>query len=119
LNHVPSDRTICSSGLVSGGNPNDFMNPGVTLQADRWYCVETLFDSAAGEFRLWIDDTEVNVLHATESSWCPPNQPNCTTPQPWPIAFSVVKFGTQVYNGLAGDIWYDDVALATSRIGCD
>jgi hypothetical protein len=119
LNHVPSDRTICSSGLVSGGNPNDFANPGVTLQADRWYCVETLFDSALGEFRLWIDDAEVEVLHATASSWCPPGQTNCTTPQPWPIDFSVVKFGTQVYNGLAGDIWYDDLALATRRIGCE
>ena len=118
LNHVPSDRTICSSGLVSGGNPNDFANAGVTLQANQWYCVETLFDSAVGEFRLWIDDAEVQVLHATANSWCPPQQASCAPPAPWPIPFSVVKFGTQVYNGLAGDIYYDDLALATSRIGC-
>lgn len=118
LNHVPSDKTMCSSGLVSGGNPGDFMNAGVTLQANRWYCVETLFDSALGEFRLWVDDDEVEVLHATASSWCPPGQ-TCATPQPWPIPFSVVKFGTQVYNGSAGDIYYDDLALASTRVGCN
>lgn len=119
LNHIPTDRTMCSSGLVSGGNPNDFANPGVTLEADRWYCVELFFDTVVGEFRLWIDEDEVEVLHATADSWCPPGQPQCTAPEPWPIPMTLVKFGTQVYNGTAGTIWYDDLELGTTPIGCD
>jgi polysaccharide lyase-like protein len=118
LNHVPSDKTMCSSGLVSGGNPGDFMNAGETLDANTWYCVETFWDAAVGEFRIWIDDRELTVLHATAQSWCPPNQQNCTAPAPWPIPFTQVKFGTQIYNGTVGNIWYDDVAYSTARVGC-
>ena len=65
------------------------------------------------------DGQEIEVLHATANSWCPPQQQNCGTPEPWPIQFSLVKFGTQVYNGAAGNIWYDDVGLSTSRVGCE
>jgi hypothetical protein len=109
---------MCSSGLVSGGNPGDFMNAGETLQANTWYCVETFWDRVIGEFRIWVDDRELEVLHADADSWCPPNQQSCTTPSPWPIPFTQVKFGTQVYNGEVGNIWYDDVAYSTTRVGC-
>lgn len=120
LNHIPTDKTICSSGHITGGNPTDAPDPdGVTLAADTWYCVETFWDSTVGEFRLWIDDEEVTVLHAAPGLWCPIGQPGCNDPDPWPMAFTLVKFGTQVYNGGAGSIWYDDVAYATQRIGCD
>jgi hypothetical protein len=118
LNHIPSDATMCSSGHVSGGNPNDFMNPGETLQADTWYCVETFWDTNIGEFRIWVDGRELEVLHATSQSWCPAKDQTCTPPNPWPIDFTMVKFGTQVYNGTVGNIWYDDVAYATTRVGC-
>lgn len=118
LNHIPSDKTICSSGHVTGGNPADHPGPGVTLEADTWYCVELYFDSSVGEFRIWIDDAELDVLHATADSWCPTGQ-TCEPPNPWPMPFTMVKFGTQVYNGGAGDIYYDDVALGTMRIGCE
>jgi hypothetical protein len=119
LNHVPSDKTMCSSGLVSGGNPGDFMNAGETLAANTWYCVETFWDNTQGEFRIWIDGRELTVLHATDQSWCPPNTQNCMPPNPWPIPFTQVKFGTQVYNGTVGNIWYDDVAYSTTRVGCE
>jgi hypothetical protein len=117
LNHIPSDKTICSNGFISGGNPSS--DTGEVLSANTWYCVETYWDAAVGEFRLWIDDTEIEVLHATADAWCPEGQTCATPPDPWPMPFSLVKLGTQVYNGRAGDIWYDDIALATSRIGCD
>lgn len=119
LNHIPSDRTMCSTGLVSGGNPGDFMNAGETLQADTWYCVESYWNTIEGEFRIWVDERELEVLHADSTSWCPPQQTNCQTPTPWPIEFTQVKFGTQVYNGMVGNIWYDDVAYSTTRVGCD
>lgn len=119
LNHIPSDATMCSSGHVSGGNPNDFMNAGETLQADTWYCVETFWDTNVGEFRIWVDGRELEVLHATSQSWCPAKDETCTPPNPWPIDFTMVKLGTQVYNGTVGNIWYDDVAYATTRVGCE
>jgi hypothetical protein len=122
LNHIPTDKTMCSTGLVTGGNPGDFMNPGETLQANTWYCVETYWNTNEGEFRIWVDDRELEVLHADATSWCTPQQQqqqNCQAPVPWPIEFTQVKFGTQVYNGVVGNIWYDDVAYSTVRVGCE
>jgi hypothetical protein len=119
LNHIPSDKTMCSTGLVSGGNPGDFMNAGETLQAGTWYCVETYWNTNEGEFRIWVDERELEVLHADATSWCTPQQMPCQAPSPWPIDFTQVKFGTQVYNGTVGDIWYDDVAYSTTRVGCE
>lgn len=122
LNHIPSDKTLCSSGYVSGGNPADAPDPdGHTLQADTWYCVETLWDKSFGEFRIWIDGTEIETLHALTDNWCMATQDpsNCPAPSPWPMDFQMVKFGNQGYNGGNGTIWYDDVALSTQPIGCE
>ncbi len=122
LNHIPSDDTLCSSGYVSGGNPADAPDPnGYTLQGDTWYCVETLWDKSMGEFRIWIDGTEIETLHALPDNWCMATQDasTCPAPSPWPMDFQMVKFGNQVYNGGNGTIWYDDVALSTEPIGCD
>jgi hypothetical protein len=120
LNHIPTDTTICSSGQITGGNPADAIDPdGVTLEANTWYCVETFWDDAVGEFRLWIDDTEVETLHATANAWCPIGKTCSAPPNPWPIDFNLVKFGVQNYNGSSGTVWYDDVAFATQRIGCE
>ena len=112
---------------MTGGNPADHPGPGETLAADTWYCVELFFDSLVGDFRIWIDDRELEVLRATAADWCPTGQtcecpagqPCQYPPNPWPMPFTLVKFGTQVYNGTAGDIWYDDVAYSTQRVGCN
>ena len=65
------------------------------------------------------DRALLEVLHATRQSWCPAKDETCTPPSPWPIDFTMVKFGTQVYNGTVGNIWYDDVAVAAQQIGCN
>lgn len=120
LNHIPTDKTICSSGHITGGNPADAPDPdGITLEANTWYCVETYWDTNVGEFRLWIDDVEQTALHADADAWCPIGQTCASPPNPWPIDFTLVKFGVQNYNGTSGNIWYDDVAFATQRIGCN
>jgi hypothetical protein len=104
---------------VTGGNPADNPGPGETLASNTWYCVELLFDKTVGDFRIWIDDRELEVLRATAADWCPTGQTCAAPPDPWPMPFTLVKFGTQTYNGGNGNIWYDDVAFSTQRVGCN
>jgi hypothetical protein len=102
-----SEHSQFSNGDYTGGNGTT--KPGVTLDADRWYCLEGFWNGKAHEFQLWVDDVEVPGLHVTDwgdktMSWSP--------------MYNVGKLGAQSFSGNPGQLWYDDVAFGTSRIGC-
>ncbi len=107
--------TRYSNGFTDGGNPADFGDVGVQFAADTWYCVETYFDGTAGasEFRLWIDGTEVEEMHVTDFS------ANSSDRNSWGPSYQYIKIGAQDYDANLGQIWYDDVVVATEPIGCD
>jgi hypothetical protein len=79
----------------------------VLLDADKWYCVEAFFNGPADEFQLWIDGTEVPGLHVTPATMC----------ASWAPTYTHIKFGAGA-NSSIGNIWYDDVAVSTARLGC-
>jgi hypothetical protein len=102
-----------------GGEKTQFSNgdvdvpssgaPGVVLEANRWYCIEALFDGKNHEFRLWVDGSEIAGLHVSDwkqgrSGWSP--------------SYAFVKIGAQNFSGSTGRVFYDDVAIGTSPIGC-
>jgi hypothetical protein len=97
-----------SNGDYTGGNGST--KPGVTLDAGRWYCLEGFFNGKAHEFQLWVDDVEVPGLHVTD--W---GQKTMS----WSPIYNVGKVGAQKFSGDPGQLWYDDVAFGTSRIGCN
>ncbi len=73
---------------------------------DRWLCIEWMFDgSATSQVRVWVDGTEDTSLHLTGRTMGP---------------FSTLAVGAQQYgvDGATYDIWMDEVAVSTSRIGC-
>jgi hypothetical protein len=39
-------------------------------------------------------------------------------PAPWSPAYDRVRLGFHDFQGGAVDVWYDDVALGTTRLGC-
>jgi hypothetical protein len=101
------EHTQFSNGDYTGGNGSS--RPGVVFEAERWYCVETLFDGAAHELRVWVDGAEVPGLHVTDwgvgrTAWSPD--------------YNVAKFGGQNYSGDLGAVYYDDIAVGTAPIGC-
>lgn len=116
----PSDgggeTTRYSNGFTDGGNPNDFPEVGFQFSAATWYCVEALFygDPAASEFRVWIDGTEVEAMHVTDFSGNP-SSPRTM----WAPSYQYIKIGAQDYDANLGQIWYDEVVVATAPIGCD
>jgi hypothetical protein len=90
--------------------------PSATLQANMWYCIEFMFDSAADEARVWLGGQELTDLHVT--NWVAPNPQNGnnSTPIPnWAPDYQAVRFGWEL-NG--NNIWFDDIALGYSRITC-
>ncbi len=79
----------------------------MNLGANQWYCVEAFFNGDQHEFRLWVDDVEHEGFHVTADKMCPN----------WSPTYTHIKIGGGA-NGNFGKIWYDDVVVSTSRVGC-
>ncbi|HVT08422.1 MAG TPA: hypothetical protein VHO67_13265 [Polyangia bacterium] len=88
-----SNQSFYTDGKIGAGAP-----------AGVWTCIELLLDHAAPAIDVWVNDVEVPDLHRTD----------------WKIdAYDYLRFGFEKYAGPASDIWYDDVALGTQKIGCN
>jgi len=71
---------------------------------DDWVCVEWMVDPAAKEVRVWLDGREVDDLHLT----------NVVA-----SGFGTVDVAVQhLAGGPVVDMWVDEVAVDTQRIGC-
>ncbi|RYZ10260.1 MAG: hypothetical protein EOO73_01400 [Myxococcales bacterium] len=97
LNRKSDDKELLSNGgmyMCSGG---------VKLVKDTWYCLEFSYDGPGKEVRVFVDNTEVPALHATD----------------WgPYEYKIFKLGFEKYHGAEKTIWYDDLALATEQVHC-
>jgi hypothetical protein len=87
----------------------------VPLPLDTWTCVE--FGITGSELRTWVNGTEAAGLHAdsvptqdVDSQWLRRGT--------WRPALSDFRFGWESYGNGGDTLWFDDVALAQSRIGC-
>jgi hypothetical protein len=73
------------------------------LEPDTWYCVELSFNGATGDTQLFID-----------------REPTIDS-RGWSAgkgAFKYVKFGVNNLHPVTRTIWYDEFAVAPTRIGC-
>ncbi len=83
---------------------SDGNQPGLAFPVNQWSCVELLLDAGKPEIAVWVDGAEVPDLHHTD----------------FPIdAYDCLRFGFEKYAGPGATIWYDDIAVGTSRIGCN
>jgi hypothetical protein len=71
------------------------------LAKETWRCVEAFFDGAAGTYQVFADNQPV----IDKTGW---NQ----------LAFATFSFGYVNFHGPQRAMWYDDIAVAPSRIGC-
>lgn len=72
-----------------------------------WSCVEWEMDASTNAINVWTDG-------ASQVMWTPQGQAS------WVSAFKAVEVGFAKYSDTATgfDVWIDDVALDTQRIGC-
>jgi hypothetical protein len=107
-------------GVGSDGGPTgDWTNwrESAPAEAGRWTCLEWEQDAADNRVSVWIDG-ELNpdlTVSTTEHGGSPVD---FVFPE-----FDTVRIGWQLYQGdptpAAYDVRFDDVTLATERVGCD
>ncbi|HEX6277439.1 MAG TPA: hypothetical protein VFZ53_30560 [Polyangiaceae bacterium] len=98
INQPQGDR-----GFLS--NQNFYVDhlPGAVITASTWSCVEVLFDPGASTINVWLEDMPISDLNRTD----------------WQQeSFDVVRFGFERYAGPDSEIWYDDIAVGSQKIGC-
>ncbi len=114
--YVPTaGRALWGVG-ADGGPTGDWTNwrESAPSREDVWQCVEWRMDATDNRVELWFDGVPQPDL--TVSTYSHGGNPvDFVFPR-----FDTVKFGWQLYqpNDGAYDLWMDDIALATRRIGC-
>lgn len=102
INRKSDDKEILSNAV--NGMSNYACSGGITFAPNTWYCVETFYDGPNSSVRVFVNSTEVTALHVTD----------------WgPFTYDMFKFGFENYGGTARNLWYDDVVIAPTQVGCN
>ncbi|MDT0344017.1 hydrolase [Streptomyces litchfieldiae] len=94
---------------------------GVALSAPlpvgEWSCVEFQLDSAGGLLETWLNGTSVTGLavdgtptHDIDAQWLNRGA--------WHPDLTDLRFGWESYGEGTDTLWYDDIAVGTTRTGC-
>ena len=101
INRKSDDKEVLSDAV--NGTSNYTCAGGVTFSKDVWYCLEIFYDGPNSAVQVYVNGTQATGLAVT--GWGPYN-------------YDMFKFGFENYGGTARNIWYDDVAITKSKIGC-
>ncbi len=103
FNTTDSDVTWPTSyGRLSGGGTKLYTIPAMT-----WKCIELSYDLSTRHQQLYVDGT----LLIDAANYPPTGSYSGSS-------FAAFKFGFESFHGPARQIWYDDVVVAPTRIGC-
>ncbi|MEJ3745034.1 cellulose-binding domain-containing protein [Actinomycetes bacterium KLBMP 9797] len=87
------------------------------LPVNQWSCVEFMVDGAQGQLRTWLNGNEVAGLvadgtptHDIDSQWLARAN--------WRPSLTDLRLGWESYGEGADTLWFDDVAMSTTRVGC-
>lgn len=108
-----------SYNATPSGPPSDCYQhaQGRVVPVQAWTCLEWEFDGTTDTMRMWIDGAEAPDMTVLQTGTGCVQQPagfEWTAPR-----FQRIDVGWESYQADdARTLWIDDVALATSRIGC-
>lgn len=91
-------------GYLSNQNYYNDGRPGIAFTPGVWTCVEVSFEPALTTMDVWVDGVEIPDMHPTNIQQ---------------DSYDALRFGFEKYAGPASDIWYDDIAIGTQRVGCN
>jgi hypothetical protein len=116
--YVPTlGRSLWGIG-ADGGPTGDWTNwrESAPTRAGAWQCVEWQLDATDNRVTVWIDGVANPDLTASTTVHGGNNVPFVLP------AVNTVKIGWQLYQGGTTpdhfDLWIDDIALSTQRLGC-
>lgn len=84
----------------------------------QWLCVELAVDGAAAQLQTWLDGEPVAGL-IVEGEPTPDIDAQWQRKPDWRPMLSDIRFGWESYGSDENTLWFDDIALSSSRIGCD
>lgn len=91
-------------GYLSNQNFYNDGKLGAVIPAEKYACLELLLDAPNTEIQVWLDGVTVTDLHVTDLAH---------------ENYDQLRFGFEKYAGPVADIWYDDIALGSERVGCN
>jgi hypothetical protein len=106
-----------------GVSTDCYSHSATRMPVQRWACVEWHFDAQDNEMQLWLDGTELTDIRVVDrptsaGAGCLGNDVGGE----WlaPPAFTTLHLGWESYQTSSNDrnLWVDDVAIATERVGC-
>jgi polysaccharide lyase-like protein len=111
----PLNKVLWGVG-ADGGPTGDWTNwrESAPTRDDVWQCVEWRMDATDNRVELWFDGVAKPDLTVSTTNHGG-NAVDFLFPR-----FDTVKLGWQLYQPNQGDhnLWMDDIALGTTRIGC-
>jgi len=93
----------------------DIRDQSRQLVANQFYCLEFQMDNNPEQLRVWLDGEET-ALSTTNYTAGPGAQGNGNAVADFIPPLEAFRIGWELQNGT---VWFDDVALANARIGCD
>ncbi|MGH7437148.1 MAG: cellulose-binding protein, partial [Polyangiaceae bacterium] len=81
-----------------------------------WTCIEVHVDETAGTIETWVDGKQVVGL--TENGTPVADISTQWLSRAWKPSLVDFRLGWESYAGQTMTLWFDDVALASQRIGC-
>jgi hypothetical protein len=86
---------------------------------NKWTCVEWRFDGTLKELDFWMNGTQNQALSVRQKA----NNTGTCQNQSWsgtwePPTFNSIGIGFQHYQQAPGELWIDDFAIDTKKIGC-
>ena len=89
----------------------------VPLATNQWTCVEFMVNGSAGSMDTWVNGAQVTGLHEdgtptqdVDAQWLSRSN--------WRPSLADFRLGWESYGEGADTLWFDDVALGASRVGC-
>lgn len=89
----------------------------VPLPTNTWSCVEFMVNGSAGTMDTWVNGAQVAGLHEDGTPTADVDQQWLSRTN-WRPSLADFRLGWEAYGDGADTLWYDDVALGSSRIGC-
>lgn len=120
------DPTVMYGAGSDGGITGDWTDwdPSAPTEEKKWTCLEWQIDTTDNIMRVFIDGVAKDALtsstkvHNRRSG----NVANAALDFVIPAVFDQFKIGWQLYqsgsNLATQDLWFDGIALSTTRIGC-
>ena len=93
----------------------------VPISEGKWICMEWMHSTATNEIRIWVDNTEKVSLYSNASITAAVQKAagyNGYPPFVVPLVNTPSIGYVDYYQKAGNDLWIDDIALDTKRIGC-